>query len=89
MLPNYLLWLFGHIYTSFIQFDVLDYVLGSHKENIPHREKLAKMVKIKVCKSSCIFKKCMGGPLMTPPCPLSVKIAKIMIYHVVKMGFMR
>ena len=74
--------------SSSLMFQINFFV--SLREDVPHREKLAKMAKIKVCKSSCIFRNMYGGDtLMTPPCPLSAKLAKIMIYHVVKMGFMK
>ena len=89
MIINDVFWLSKSFGTSFIHFHALDYYFGSLREDIPQRAKFVKMAKIKVCKSSCIFRNMYGGPLNDPPCPLSVKLAKIMIYHVVKMGFMR
>ena len=69
MLPDELLWLSRHIYTTFTQFDVPDYFFGSLREDVPHRDKLVKMTKIKVCKSSCIFRNMYGGPPNDPPMP--------------------
>ena len=48
--PDDLLWPSGHFYTSFIHFHAPDYYFGSLMEDIPHRAKLVKMAKIKVCK---------------------------------------
>ena len=67
MIPDDLLWLSGHIYTNFIQFEVPDYFLGSRREKVPYRAKLTKMAKIKVCKSSCIFRNLYGGGQNDPP----------------------
>ena len=62
MLPDDLLWLTQHIYTNFTQFDVLDYFLGSLREDVPHRVKLVKMAKIKKCVNQVVsLEICTGG----------------------------
>ena len=76
MLLDDLLWLFGHICINFSQFDVLGYFLGSLREDVPHRAKLDKMAKIKVCKSSCIFRNMYGGPHNDPPMSLNCQTCK-------------
>ena len=52
MLPNDWLLLSRHIYTSFIQFDVVKFFFGSLREDVPHRAKLAKMAKM--AKIKCV-----------------------------------
>ena len=76
MLRDDLLWLFGHLYTNFIHFHAMDYYFGSPREGVPHGTKLIKMAKIKCVNQVVSLEICMGDPITTPPCPLSVKLAK-------------